>query len=77
LGQKPFRKTGQSNKRVKNHKLFNLYFSKLLDTKALSNVKVENMLMFLKKIFFCEPLVKYIEISIYSNMTMLFTGFLK
>ncbi len=77
LGQKPFLKAGQSHKRVKNHKLFNLFFGKLLDTRALGNLKVENMLLFLKNfLFFCEPLGKYIGISIYSNITMLFAGFL-
>jgi len=60
-----------------NPKPFNLYFGKLLNTKLLGKVHSENMLLFLKKIFFCEPLLKYIEIFIYSNMAMLFARFLK
>ena len=60
-----------------NPKLFNLYVGKLVNIKALGNVCFEKMLLFIKKIFFCGPLVKYIEILVYSNMTMLFAGFLK
>jgi len=57
------------------HKLFNLYFDKLLNTKLLANVQAEKYAA-VSKIFFCEPSVKYIEILVYSNMTMLFAGFL-
>jgi len=77
LGQKPFRQAENSNNGVMNPKLFNLYFSKLLDTKALGNVNPEDMLLFLKKYFYCEPLVKYIKILPYSNKAVLFERFLK
>ena len=77
LGQKPFRQAGHSRKGVMDPKSFNLYVGKLVNIKALGNVCSENMLLPIKKIFFCEPLVKYIEIFIYSNMAMLFARFLK
>ncbi len=60
-----------------NPKSFNLYVGKLVKIKALGNVCFENMLLSIKKIFFCESLVKYIEIFIYSNRAMLFAKFLK
>ena len=60
-----------------NPKSFNLYIGKLVNIKALGNICFEKRLLFVKKIFFCGPLVKYIEILVYSNMTMLFAGFLK
>jgi len=41
LGQKPFREAENSNNGVMNHKLFNLYFGKLLNTKLLANVQAE------------------------------------
>jgi hypothetical protein len=77
LGQKPFREAENSNNGVMNPKLFNLYFGKLLDKKALGNVNPEDTLLFLKKIFFFGPLVKYIEILLYSNKAVLFERFLK
>ena len=52
VGQKPFRQAEHSHNRVVNLKSFNLYFGKLLNTEVLGNVQAENMLLFLKKIFF-------------------------
>ena len=72
LGQKPSRKAGYSHNGVMNPKSFNLYVGKLVNIKALGNVCSENMLKQIKKIFFCEPLVKYIDILEYSNNTILF-----
>ena len=60
-----------------NPKSFNLYVGKLVNIKALGNVCFENMLLPIKKYFFCKPLVKYIEIFIYGNKIMLFARFLK
>ena len=60
-----------------NPKLFNLYVGKLVNIKALGNVCSKNMLLPIKKIFFCEPSIKYIEILTYSNKAMIFAGFLK
>ncbi len=77
LGQKPSRKAGHSHKGVMDPKSFNLYVGKLVNIKALGNVCFEKMLLPIKKIFFCESLVKYIGIFIYSNRAMLFARFLK
>ena len=60
-----------------NPKSFNLYVGKLVNIKALGNVCFENMLLPIIYIFFCESLVKYIGILIYSNRAMLFARFLK
>ncbi len=61
-----------------NTKSFNLYVGKLVNIKALGNVCFEKMLLPIKKIFFCESLVKYYnEILLYSNKAVLFARFLK
>ncbi len=60
-----------------NPKSFNLYVGKLVNIKALGNVCSENMLKQIKKIFFCELLIKYIDILEYSNNIMLFARFFK
>jgi len=75
LGQKPSRKAENSHNGLMNPKLFNLYFGKLFNKKLLGNVQAENMLLFLEKIFFFELLIKYIEILVYSNMTILLRDF--
>jgi len=77
LGQKPFRQAGHSRKGVMDPKLFNLYVGKLVNIKALGNICSKNMLLPIKYYFFCEPLVKYNEILLYSNKPVLFARFLK
>ncbi len=77
IGPKTFSKTVHSHNGVMNPKSFNLYIGKLVNIKALGKVCSKNMLLLIKKIIFCEPSIKYIEISIYSNKTMLFAIFLK